>query len=122
MVQRFKDQVTQSLRVPGPGVVESGEGSKEKKPYTSTRMLQIQNFFRINHSVNQQNIYGAVSNWSGQLGQSPNETEPTSERFTTNEESVNQDILRSVNSLEVNSLVDSSRSERASGNRLRENL
>ena len=85
-------------------------------------MLQIHNFFRINHSVSQLSVYGAVSNWSGQLGQSPNETEPTSERFTRKEESVNQDILKSVNSQEVNSLVDSSRSERASGNRLRENL
>ena len=64
-------------------------------------------FFRTTHSVSQLNIYGAVSNWSGQLGQSTNETEPTSERFTTTEDSVNPEILKSVNSQEVNSLLDS---------------
>ena len=64
----------------------------------------------------------AVSNWGGQLGQSPNGTDPTSERLAAKKESVNQDILTSVSSEEVNSLVGSSRSERASRNRLREIL
>ena len=52
------------------------------------------------------------------LGESPKESEGTSERFTANEDSVDQDTLKSVNSQEGNSLVGSSRSERASGNRL----
>ena len=115
MVQRFKEtchRVFTSARALGRGILKR---LKEKKPYASTRMLQVQNFFSAD-------IYGAVSDWSGQLGQSPNETEPTSERFTTKEESVNQDVLKSVNSQEVNSVVDSSRSQRACGNRLRENL
>ena len=53
-------------------------------------MLRIHHFlFRNIHSASQLSIYGAVSDWSGQLGQSPNETEPISEKFMTSEESVN---------------------------------
>ena len=40
----------------------------------------------------------------------------------TNEDSIHPEMLKTKNSQEVTSLVDSSRSERASGNRLREDL
>ena len=66
--------------------------------------------FRIIHTVNQLSIYGAVSNWCEHF-------EKGQERIL---ESVNKEILKSVNSQEVNSLVSSPRP--ASGNRLRENI
>ena len=75
---------------------------------------------RIIHSVNQHRIYGAVSNWCEEFGQRPNEREPTSEKIAAKENSVNKEILKSVTSQEVNSLVCAPRTEPASGNRLRE--
>ena len=53
--------------------------------------------FQIIHTINQFSIYGAVSDWSGQLGQSPNETELASEKFMTNEDAENLEMLKSVN-------------------------
>ena len=47
--------------------------------------------FRTMHSVNKVSILGAVSDWSGQHGQSPTDekTEPMSEKLMKNEKSVN---------------------------------
>ena len=78
--------------------------------------------FRIIHSAKQLSIYGAVSDWSEQFDLRSNERVPTSERSTSKEDSVNKEILKSVNSQEVNSLVCAPRTEPSSGNRLRENL
>ena len=119
-----RKQDTQSLRVPAPWVVESWEEWKktEETIHFTTDASNTELLFRIIHSVNQLSIYGAVSNWSGQLGQSPNETEPTWEKLMTNKDSVHPEMLKSVDSHEVSSLVNSSRSERASGHRLREDL
>ena len=68
--------------------------------------------FRIIHSVNQFSIYGTVSNWCEEFGLWP----------TAKENSANKEILKSVNSQEVNSLVGAPRTGPASGNRLRECL
>ena len=78
--------------------------------------------FRIIHSVNKLSSYGAVSNWSEQFDLRPNENELTSERSAGKEDSVNEEILKSASSQEVNSLVCAPRNPPASANRLRENL
>ena len=58
------------------------EKSERKETIHSLRMSRTKNFlFRIIHSVNKLSIHGAVSNWSGQHGESLNETEPTWEKF-----------------------------------------
>ena len=72
------------------------------------------------HSANQLSVYGAVSRFCEEFGQRPNEKEPTSERFVTKE---NEQLLKNVKPQEVNSLVQTPRSDNpASGNRLRESL
>ena len=58
-----------------------------------------------------------VSNWCEQIGLTPDKK--GQERILEKGESVNKEILKSVNSQEVNSLVFCPR--QASGNRLREN-
>ena len=78
--------------------------------------------FRIVHSVNQLSIYGAVSNGCEQFGLRPNEREPILKTYAAEENSVNKEILKSVHSREVNSLVCAPRTEPASGNRVRECL
>ena len=79
------------------------------------RMLSIPELlFRIIHSVNQLSIYRAVSNWCEEFGLWPNEREPR--------QFANKEILKSVNSQEVNSLVCAPRTQPASGNRWRESL
>ena len=58
------------------------EKSERKETIHLLRMASNKEFlFRIIHSVNKLSIYGAVSNWSGQHGQSLNETESTWEKF-----------------------------------------
>ena len=87
------------------------------------RMLRTQNsysFFFL--SANQLSIYGAVLDWSEQFALRSDERVPTSERSTSKEDSVNKELLKSVNKQEVNPLVCAPRTEPASGNRLRENL
>ena len=74
--------------------------------------------FRITHSVNQLSIYGAVSNWCWQFGLRADEK--GQENILEKREPVNKEILKSVNSQDVNSSVSSPRL--ASGNRLRENI
>ena len=81
---------------------------------------KIELLFRIINSANQLSVYGAVSSWSGQPG--PNETEPISEKFVTSEKSVNAETLKSVNSNEISSLVDSAKSMYASRNRAWDDL
>ena len=73
---------------------------------------------RIIHSVNQLNIYGAVSNWCEQFGTRENETRR--EKPLGKGESVTIGVLTSVKSLEVNFLVSSSRL--VSGSSARENI
>ena len=75
-------------------------------------------FFRIIHLVNQLSIYEAVSGWCEQVGLIADEK--GQERILEKGESVNKEMLKSVNSQEVNSLVSCPRL--ASGNRLRENV
>ena len=58
--------------------------------------------FRINHSVNQLSIYGAVSNWREQFGLT--EEEKGQENL---KESVTKGVLTSVKSQEVKILVSS---------------
>ena len=83
------------------------------------RMLQTLNsLFRTIHSVNQLSTYGAVSNWCEQFGLRADEQ--GQERILEKGESVNKEMLKSVNSQEVNPLVSSPRP--ASGNSLRENI
>ena len=60
---------------------------------------------RIIHPVNQLSINGAVSNWCEEFGLRPNERESTSEKFAVKGNSSNQEILKSVNSQELDSLV-----------------
>ena len=107
-VHRFKDgTAVRGHRSPGlyecqgleswnPQKVERKRSHTSQSDASNTELL-----FRNIRSENQLSIYGAVSNYSGQLSQSLNETEPTSERFTTKEDSVNPEILKSVNSWEV---------------------
>ena len=61
--------------------------------------------------------YGAVLTWSGQ--HRPKETEAIAEKFIIREESVSTETLKSVNSQELNYLVESATSMQASGNRVR---
>ena len=76
--------------------------------------------FRTIHSANLLSIYGAISSWCEKFGLRPNEREMTSERFVTKE---NEQILKDVKPQEVNSLVQTPRSnDPVSGNRLRESL
>ena len=76
-----RKQDIQSLRVSASWIVESWEEWK-KRNHTFTADVSIKEFlFRIIHSVNKLSIYGAVSNWSGQHGQSLNETESFWEKF-----------------------------------------
>ena len=83
--------------------------------------------FRTIHSANQLSIYGAVSSWCEEFGLRPNEREkrgrerePTSERLVAKE---NEQLLKRVKPQELNSLVQTPRSDNlASGNRLRECL
>ena len=117
-----RNQVTQYSHVPVHWVVESWEGWKEEKPYTSLRILKHRTLFP-DHSLRKKlSIYGAVSNWSEQFDLRPNENELTSERSAGKEDSVNEEILKSANSQEVNSLVCAPRHPLASANRLQENL
>ena len=78
--------------------------------------------FRIIHSVNKLSISGAVSNWSEQFDRRPNENELTSERSAGKEDPVDEEVLKSANSQEVNSMVCDPKNSPASANRLRENL
>ena len=98
MVQRSEEtghRILTSARALSRGILKR---LKFKRRHTSqSDASDTEHLFRIIHSVNQLRIYGAVSIWSGQHGQSPNGTVPTLERFTTTEDSVNQEILKSVN-------------------------
>ena len=90
---------------------------KEEKPHTSIRMLRTQNSYSV--SLTQE--ISSVFTEQFQTGLRPNEREPTSEKFTK-ENSVNKEMLKSMNSQEVNSLVCARRTPTASGNRWRESL
>ena len=75
-------------------------------------------FFQKIHSANQLSIYGAVSNWCEEFGEW--ERADFGKRFVAKE---NEQLLKNVKLQEVNSLVQTPRSDDpASGNRLRECL
>ena len=71
------------------------------------------------HSTNQVSIHGAVSSWCEEFDQrTPNQKESTVAKFAAKE---NEQLLKIVKAQEVNSLVQTPRSDnRASGKRLRE--
>ena len=77
--------------------------------------------FRTSHSANQLSTYGAVSSWCEELAQRiPSRNELTVDKYVAKE---NEHLLTNVKPQEVNSLVQTPRSDNeASGNRLRECL
>ena len=113
MVQRFKETghpVFTSASALSRGILrklKAKETTHFNADVSNTELL-----FRIIHSVNQFSICGAVANWCEEFGLWP----------TAKENSVSKEILKSVNSQEVNSLVGAPRTGPASGNRLRECL
>ena len=116
-----RKQVTQYSHVP----VESWSLEKVERKRNHTMhggSLNTELLFRIIHSVNKLSIDGAVSNWCEHFDLRPNENELTSERSAGKEDSVNEEILRSANSQEVNSMVCAPKNPPASAHRLRENL
>ena len=121
MLQRFLE--TGHPTCTGTSALSRGFLKGKKNKDTSHITAESSNaelLFRIIHSSNQLSVYGAVSSWSGQP--SLGGAEPISERFVESEESVNAETLKSVNSQEESSLVDSARSWYASGNSARDNL
>ena len=99
--------------------------NSEKKRWQRYHTLQcgfIENRALVSHnslSKSGQSHTGAVSGWCEEFGQKrPTDRESTSVRFVAKE---NEQLLKSVKPQEVNSLVQTPRSDnRASGNRLRE--
>ena len=76
---------------------------------------------RTIHSANQLSIYGAVSSWCEESAQRiPSQNELTVEKTVAKE---NEQLLKNVKQQEVNSMVQTPRSnDGPSGNRLREQL
>ena len=89
MVQRFKETVHPVFTSASALRVLKGKETTHFNANASTI-----------HSVNQLSIYGAVSNWCEQLGLATDEK--GKEKILAKRESVNQEILMSVNSQEVN--------------------
>ena len=113
-----RKQVTQSSRVPVHWAVEFWECWKEKKPYTSMRMLQTQNSCS-NHPFSKPVQHFRSSFKTGeQIGST--EDEKGQEITLDKGESVNKEIVNNVISQEVNLWVSSLRL--ASGNSLRNNI
>ena len=108
MVQRFKETshpVFISASASSRGILRKLRGKETIHFNADASNTEL--FFRIIHSVNQLSIHGAVSNWCEGFNLRPNEREPTSEKFAAKENSVNEEIRKSVPE---------------SGNRLRECL
>ena len=114
-----RKQVTHHLQVPVSWVEEFWECWKGKATiHFNADASNTEILFRIIHSVNQLSIYGVVSNWCWQFGLRADEK--GQEKILEKGEPVNKEVLKSVNSQDVNSSVSSPRL--ASGNRLRENI
>ena len=116
MVERFKETghpVLKSISALSRGILK---GKKNRNTiHFNADASNTELLFRTIHSAN-----GAVSSWCEEFGLRPNEREPTSARFVTKE---NEQLLKNVKPQEVNSLVQTPRSDDpVSGNRLRECL
>ena len=101
MVQRFKETghpVSTGASALSRAILTRLKG-KETIHFTADAS-KTELLFRITHSINQLSIYGAVSDWCEQFDLRPNEREPTSERSTTEEDSVKKGIPKSVSSQE----------------------
>ena len=114
MVQRFREThhtVFTSASALSRGILRSLKGKETLHFNADASNTDL--FFRIIHSTNQLSIYGAVSHWSEQFDLNQGEREPHSEEIAEKGESVdkeslnlvNNEILKSMNSQEVKSLV-----------------
>ena len=118
MVERFKDTGHPEFK----SISALSRGILKKKNNRDTIHInadasKTELLFRIIHSVNQFSIYGAVSNWCEKFGLIADER--GQERIHEKGESVTKEILKGVNSQEVNSLVPP---RPAYGNRSRGNI
>ena len=109
MVERFKETgrpVFKSISALSRGILKrkNGRATIHFNADSSNRELLI----RTIHSSNQLSINGAVSSWCEEFGQEPNEKESTMERFVAKEK---EQLLKNVKPKEVNSLVQTPRSD-----------
>ena len=98
---------TQSLRVPAPWLVESWEEWEEKKPFFHCGCFEHKTFIP-DHSLSKSAQYPRSSfrlEWTAwSKVRRTEKTEPMSEKFMTNKDSVNPEMLKSVDSQEVSKL------------------
>ena len=121
MVERFQETrhlVVKSASALSRGILRrknNGDTTHFNADAPNTELL-----FRTIHSANQLSIHEAVSSWCEEFGRRPNTKQWTSDKFASK---INEEILKSVNSQEVNSLVRTRRTGApVSGNGLRECL
>ena len=86
MAQRFKETghpVFTGASALSRGILRKLKGNETihfNADASNTELL-----FRVIRSINQFSIHGAVSNWCEEFGPRPNESEPTSEKYTAKE-------------------------------------
>ena len=120
MAQRFKKTghpIFTNASAPSRGILRMLKG-KETISFNADT-LNTKLLFRIVHSANQLSINGAVSKWSEEFGLKPEERGP---KFADKENSVNGEMLKSVASQEMKSLLFAPWTKASSRNGLRENL
>ena len=109
MVERFKETghpVLKSISALSRGMLK--KKNNRATIHFNADASNAELSFRTIHTANQLSLHGAVSSWCEAFGLRPSEREMTSERFTTKE---NEQLLKEVKPQEVNSLVQTPRSD-----------
>ena len=120
MVLRFKETchpIFTSASALSRGILRKLKGKETIHFYADTSNTEL--LFRIIQCANQLSFFGAFSTWWEELGLKPYERGP---KLADKENSVHREMLKSVDSQEVKSVVFAQRTRAASGNGLRENL